>query len=239
MGIACHSEAIGRRFRCRKERRERIVACRNNACCGVEAADPATPHIVTAIGLCLERKGKFADRDSRAPRKLAGFWRSQVQNSMCRQTLNERSERRTKVRFILPSVGRCACAPISPRHIRESSRHSVTSVRSHHCGMHARDPLTTRPSACSTAVGGPALRASAACNSSARGSLTDALGDAPSNSLGFAGNNAPGQPGSPTLSAAPSGPKGHPVIRNSSRVIAARRRRRCCWRIANPICGIA
>jgi hypothetical protein len=58
MGIACHCEAIGRRFRCRKVRREPIVACRNNACCGVEAAELAAPHIAPAVGLRLEEKGQ-------------------------------------------------------------------------------------------------------------------------------------------------------------------------------------
>jgi hypothetical protein len=100
MGIACHCEAIGRRFRCRKGRREGIVAWRNNACCGVEAAELAAPYIAPAVGLRLEEKGQSVGGASRTPRKLAVCRRSQVQNSMCRQTLNERSERRTKVRFI-------------------------------------------------------------------------------------------------------------------------------------------
>jgi hypothetical protein len=56
MGIACHSESIGGRFRCRKGRREPIVAWRNNACCGVEAAELAAPHIAPPSGFALKRR---------------------------------------------------------------------------------------------------------------------------------------------------------------------------------------
>ena len=194
IGIACHSRAIGPRFHCRKWCSERIVPQRENACCGVETAEPPTPRIATAVGPGLETKGKSADDASRAPRKLLGFWRSEVQNSMCRQTLDERSEARTKVRFIWPSSGWLACAPIPRRHACQNSCHPATSTRSHHCSRRAGDLAKNGPPDCSGAVGGPSFRMPDVCESLARGSPAEPLIDGLSDCCRCAESRAPDQP---------------------------------------------
>jgi hypothetical protein len=91
-----------------------------------------------------------------------------VQNSTCRQTLSERGEQRTKVRFILPTVGRCARAPVSLLHMRQIKPDPVRAFAPIIVACAALNPGTNGPSVCGAAVGGPVLGSSGFCASAAR-----------------------------------------------------------------------
>src|ERR1700730_9590530 len=89
--------------------------------------------------------------------------------------------------FTLPSVGRLASVP--PAAPSDMRKHPTT------CEIHrSGDLAANRPSACSVALGGRALRASDLCKSSARASLVEALADGLSNCRRFAAKSALDQP---------------------------------------------
>jgi hypothetical protein len=102
----------------------------------------------------------------------------------------------------LPSVGRCACAPMLTCQTCEFMRHPTKCRQSDHGGFPSIDLDTNRPSACGAAVGGRAFGGSDFCVSAARGSLAEALVDGLSNCCGSAGKTVLDQPRSRSSDAA-------------------------------------